>query len=212
MRPSLPLTGRGYSRPRRSREARRRAGRGKSPPLAWKTYVNARYGYSVRHPAHRAVRPFDTGAGAVFGLSAADTFPGRITVDRAEIPESHRAMPFARYVRVAAIQEIQGDEKPASISPVPTASGLTGYLTTWRVNEIVDLGKSVTTTSLPITCFRAPGPPATTQVSLRDSKQRSAYLRMIRRSPSPEGPQGRIWGVGEWRGERLASPAGIMAD
>ena len=155
--------------------AKRRASRPNLP--AWKTYVNRKHGFSIRYPASWVVRPFDTGDGAAFGRNASDTAPGRIEIGHSDIQGHRRSLPFPRYVRIIATDEIQGFERLASIRTVQAASGETGYLTTWRVAGVGDGGPSV---SAPLTYFKVPGRPATVQIEMEHPKERKVYLEMIR--------------------------------
>jgi hypothetical protein len=140
-------------------------------PAGWKVYKSPKGGFEVRYPGFWTVRPFpnQTGVGLRPKGSAADV----IVVSQMPKPKSLLKVPFDKYVRVAAKQEIQGYDQCLSAFKVPTTKG---YMTTWRVKE---LGGG-TRISGPLAYFPAKKATATIQARLEDRSQQPVFLMMLR--------------------------------
>jgi hypothetical protein len=108
----------------------------------WKTYTNSKYGYAVKYNNDWVFTEFPEADGAKFALkNATATEPRDNKAHDIVISLMPRAMmdqkiPFADYVKIAGIQEIQNYESLASIEKITTKSGLTGYKATWNVQTM----------------------------------------------------------------------------
>ena len=162
---------------------------GNGDPSGWPAYTNAKFGYQVQYSPDWAYREFpDTGTGAGFRLESAAAEPQNefIVVDAMGAPVEYDGqktaeMPFADYVKIAAMAEIQGIQELASIEEVE-ANGLTGYVTTW---EYQDMGSTELKTSLPIAYFELNKTVdgqvyRTLQINLSDAAQRAGFDTMVR--------------------------------
>lgn len=148
--------------------------------VTWKTYSNAKYGYSINYPSDWQVREYpNTQTGAGFQPNSLPADPGNkyITID--VLPKVGGSTDFASYVKTAAVNEIQGYKTLQSISPVQTTSQNTGYTTTW---QIIGPGpNSNPTISGPITYFDLldTTPPSTLQIVLSNPAYQNIYNQML---------------------------------
>ena len=136
---------------------------------SWKTYTNQKYGYEIQYPGDWAAREFpNTKTGVGFSPQTASSTPGNdaIVVDAWQRPGMFEHMPFDTFVKQAGMQYVQNYQSLASIEPVKTDSGVTGYETTWNV---VPLKGGATTVSAPIAFFHKQGDEATDYVVRTDS-------------------------------------------
>lgn len=153
----------------------------------WQTYINEKFGYSVNYPNSWTFREFpDTKMGAGFRpLSSPEDIASEcVNVDARGTAENEYNTPFDEYVKRAAAVEIQGFEKLNSIKPIRTASGLTGYETTWIYKNITGQERI----SLPITYFEhkktiqetfGPLKFKTVQITLNDISCEGIYNQML---------------------------------
>ena len=155
----------------------------KSGLASWKSYQNNKFGYQISYPDDWTYREFpdtQTGAGFRPQISPDDIASECVTIDERGTAENKYGTPFSEYVKTAAITEIQGYEKLNSIEPVTTASGLTGYMTTWIYKNMTGQEK----TSLPITYFDNPKTSGqlkykTVQIILNSQDCEGVYNQMI---------------------------------
>jgi len=164
-----------------------------SGPSGWLTYTNSKLGYQVQYSLDWTYYEFpDRGTGASF--SPKTTPPGTkhilIVVDAVIPPEEYNgqniaAMSFEEYVRIAAITEIQGFEKLASIEKVE-AQGVTGYVTTWEYQPILSAtGEKKLELSLPFAYFELNRTVEgrtyrALQIRLEDAAYRADFDRLVR--------------------------------
>jgi len=166
---------------------------GDGGPTGWLTYTNAKFGYQVQYSPDWAYREFpDRGTGASFSLKTtpADVKQIILVVDASIPPEQYNGqkiadMPFEEYVRIAAVAEIQGFEKLASIEKVQ-AQGVTGYVTTWEYQPILSTtGEKNLEISRPIAYFELNKTVdgrtyRTLQVRLEDAAYRADFDTLVR--------------------------------
>jgi len=153
-----------------------------SPTSNFKTYINKKYGYSIKYLNDWTFREFpDVRSGAGFKLvsdintneSYATEF---IVVDTRGRDRNHFNANFDEYVKVAGTYEIEGYESLASIKKITTDTGLIGYETTWTYTT----RKGTKATSLPITYFNPTNSSEhTIQVSLNDENYIDDYHKII---------------------------------
>lgn len=144
-----------------------------TPAAAWKTYTNLKYTYSIQYPATWYNSEFTEKTGSAFASSTlTNSSSGEINVNAIAKISDSTTLSFADYVQIAGVKEF-GYAKLASIKPITTASGISGYETTWTTQ-----GSS--TESLPITYFEIPSDKtATIQVSLTKKEDLSTYEQML---------------------------------
>ncbi len=121
---------------------------------AQQTYVNAKFGYSIDYPSGWIFREFpdtQTGVGFRPPNSPAEIASECMTVDARGTAGNEENLPFAEYVKKAAVVEIQNYEKLDSLRSVTTTAGLVGYETTW-IYRAFDGQEKI---SLPITYFES---------------------------------------------------------
>ena len=106
-------------------------------PLAWKTYTNTKYGYSIDYPSDWTVREFpDSKTGASF---YPPNKPVIIQSDAISINVNQKvfsdpsAGTFEEYAKVAGKNEVQGYGNSVTFGKITTASGLVGYKATWQM-------------------------------------------------------------------------------
>ncbi|HSX40976.1 MAG TPA: hypothetical protein VLF68_05195 [Candidatus Saccharimonadales bacterium] len=158
-----------------------------NPSAATKTYTNKKFGFSISYPDTLTAKEYpDTQNGAGFYPAGKENDPASLVANITVNPKipSMAAVPFDQYVKTAATQEIQGYQKLNSIQSVKTASGITGYETTWIVAPPPVLGTSsavrAPSVSLPITYFPLVSDPTqTVQVSLSDTNFLHDYNAML---------------------------------
>lgn len=100
----------------------------------WKVYANAAKGFSLRYPPTLAPREFpDTKDGAGFGAADLARTPENdaIVVGVYARAGAQAALPFEEYVKIGAIQEIEGYQKLEASQAVVTDQGVTCYVTAW---------------------------------------------------------------------------------
>ncbi len=120
--------------------------------LNWKTYTNTKYSYSIKYPTNWAYTESpDTKSGAGFRLATKSDNPENdfLTVYYSARPTNLSTMSFEDYVKIAAIQEIEGYKKLTKIQKVTTNSGIVGYTTYWQYTDHT----GATLDSRPITYF-----------------------------------------------------------
>lgn len=137
----------------------------------WETYYNETLGYSINYPNSLTLREFpDTKTGAGFHNEASFEC---ITI---AARESTSTLPFDQYVKVAAIEEIQGFKTLNSLEEITTKSGFHGYKTTWEYVSLSGENKI----SLPITYFEGSSSDfKTIQINLNDSNCEEVYNEML---------------------------------
>ncbi len=164
-----------------------------SGPTGWLTYTNTRMGYQVQYSPDWSYYEFpDRGTGASFSpkTTPPDVKQIIIVVDAAMAPEEFNGqkianMSFEEYVRIAAVAEIQGFEKLASIEKVE-AQGVTGYVTTWEYQPIMSTtGEKKLEISLPIAYFELNRTVEgrtyrTLQIRLEDAAYRADFDQLVR--------------------------------
>ena len=142
----------------------------------WKTYTNAKYAYSIQYPDNWYNSEFTEKTGSAFASSGILDNSGseEVKVNAiAKISDSNN-LSFADYVQVAGIKEF-GYTKLAFIKPITTASGLSGYETTWVISS-----NGQTSTTLPITYFEIPNDKtATIEVFLYNAEDMNVYETML---------------------------------
>ena len=154
--------------------------------VGWKTYTNTKYGYEIKYPPTWSFREFpDTKNGAGFTPDSEVSTPQTEVVTVMETGRAMQDCPleFSEYVTVAGIHMIENFEKLNSIYPIKTQYGISGYLTTWDVRDMIDGNKHYT--SGPFTYFKDPSQTCSNGtgevwISLKEDTQYTApYLRMI---------------------------------
>ncbi len=99
-----------------------------------------------------------------------------VTIRVAKKPDSLQNLPFSDYVKVAAINEIQGFEELVSDEAITTEFGDTGYLTIWKIQFLG--GEEIN--SNPITYFEHPFDPSKSiQVNLENGQYQKEYNLII---------------------------------
>ncbi|MDD4785216.1 MAG: PsbP-related protein [Candidatus Shapirobacteria bacterium] len=153
-----------------------------NPTSNFKTYINKKYGYSIKYLNNWAFREFpDLRSGAGFKLISDIDIDEPYTtefivVDARGRDGNHFNTNFDEYVKVAGTYEIEGYESLASIKKITTDTGLIGYETTW----IYSTRKGTKATSLPITYFNPTNSSEyTVQVSLNDENYIDDYHKII---------------------------------
>lgn len=148
-----------------------------------KSYTNSKYGYTVAISQGWTYREFpDTQSG--IALRPEDT-PNDyqsefITVNVMQKPANYRTMPFDDYVKIAAVQEIQGYTKLVSFKEITTQSGIVGYETTWQVTPPPGAEEEQQRISEPITYFPLPNDAkVTVQISLTNAAYVSSYEALL---------------------------------
>ena len=152
------------------------------PAMDWKTYVNARYNYSIEYPSNWSFREFpDKKNGAAFNPIDKPGYPDNsdsisISVD----PNGNfNGDPLDDYIRKAGAG-IQDYGELASIKKVETIDGVIGYETTWMVQPFLGRGSS-SSESLPITYFELSNDKSlSARVSLNRKEDLNIYEKMLR--------------------------------
>jgi hypothetical protein len=145
-----------------------------SPTANWKTYTNIKYTYSIQYPDTWYNKEYsDTKTGSGF---ASTGVPNTSVLEEIKINAiakiDNAKLAFADYVKVAGINEF-GYKSLASIEPITTISGVTGYETTWT-------SQATTSASLPITYFEIPSDQAATvEVFLNKNEDMDIYQQML---------------------------------
>jgi hypothetical protein len=141
----------------------------------WNTYTNAKYAYSIQYPDNwNSQLAEKTGSAFASSVVLNNSGSPEIKINAiAKISDSSN-LSFADYVQVAGIKEF-GYSKLATIKPITTASGLSGYETTW-----VTSANGQTSTTLPITYFEIPSDKtATIEVFLYNAVDTNTYETMV---------------------------------
>ncbi len=153
----------------------------------YNTYINSKYGFSVKYPSSLAVREFpDTKDGAGFRPAgmAEDPVNEVIVVSVLEKSGDLKDESLSEYARVAAVYEIQNYQKLNTYEAVKTPSGAVGYKTTWDVLPLATLDStpsSETKVSLPITYFslKEATSSSVVQITLNDVNYENQYTEII---------------------------------
>jgi hypothetical protein len=154
--------------------------------VAWKTYSNAKYNYSIEYPGDWVAHEYpDLKDGAFFNtLNMASTSSTNITVSIsvAQKMGNYTNLSLEEYAKVAG-KEIQNYDSLVSIKKVIATSGAVGYETTWMVQPMAIMGQPPTASaseSLPITYFEIPGNKTSLIRVMAEQKEHLAvYEKMI---------------------------------
>jgi hypothetical protein len=145
-----------------------------SPTANWKTYTNVKYTYSIQYPDTWYNKEYlDTKTGSGFASTGIPNAAAAEEIKINAIAKIDTAkLSFADYVKVAGINEF-GYKSLASIEPIITISGVTGYETTW-------VSQATTSAALPITYFEIPSDQAATvEVFLNKNEDMDIYQQML---------------------------------
>jgi len=144
---------------------------------SWKTYTNAKYAYSIEYPSNWFNSEFPEKTGSAFVLSSTPNSSGsqEININAIAKISDSLSLSFADYVQIAGIKEF-GYTKLASIKPITTTSGISGYETTWTVQS----SDGQLSESLPITYFEiSSDKTATIEVFLNKEDDLDIYNQML---------------------------------
>jgi hypothetical protein len=148
-----------------------------TPAAAWQTYANLKYAYSIQYPANWYNSEFTEKTGSAFASSGIPNNSGseEIKINAiAKISDSAN-LSFADYVQIAGVKEF-GYSKLATIKPITTASGVSGYETTWTTQS----SNGQVSMSLPITYFEIPSDKTVTiEVFLDKAVDSDIYNQML---------------------------------
>jgi len=144
-----------------------------TPAAVWKTYTNTKYTFSIQYPNTWYNNEYADKTGAGFASSGVPYSSASEEIKASAIAKisDSLGLSFADYVKVAGIKEFEFT-KLASIKPITTTSGVTGYEITWTNQDSSE--------SLPITYFEIPSDKtATIQIFLKKATDLDIYNKML---------------------------------
>ena len=147
-----------------------------TPAAAWKTYTNLKYAYSINYPGDWYNSEFAEKTGSAFSSSVIANNSGSqdIKINAIAKISDSLGLSFADYVKIAGVKEFNYT-KLASIKPITTAAGISGYETTWTITV-----NGQTSESLPITYFEIPSDKtATIEFFLNKKEDMDIYSQML---------------------------------
>lgn len=147
--------------------------------LAWTTYMNTDYGYSIDYPTSWEMSETQDKSGASFKTSASGE-NSAVFVDAVYMINYDPEVTFAEYAKKAATYQIQNYNELKSYERVETTGGAVGYMTTWMVSAPPG-AQGEPSESNPITYFELPGgeTPLIVSITLNDMSQLEDYKKML---------------------------------
>jgi hypothetical protein len=143
-----------------------------TPAASLKTYANLKYAYSVDYPLSWHISEFTDKTGAAFASTVIPVTTSSQEIKVGAIAKvDNNDFAFADYVKSAGIKEFKHTSL-ASIKTVTTASGVSGYQTTWTDKNGAE--------SLPITYFEiANNKDATIELFLNKKEDLTIYQQIV---------------------------------